>query len=214
MELTLLASSQLKTSAAKWSLNFWWILANLIGFGFAGAFFHNFPLAYSPSNLTRFGAFSLAPAIFGGLFFGAIPALLIGWSQRIVLRRYWPLSRWWILSASIGMGVMHFLSDGFENARDLSIAVLLGGLSVGAFQWLLLQPHLPLPGWWILANLIGWYLGWVIGIAILRSIGILYLPWVGGLEVKQHGILGVSAGLTSGLGTGLLLMWLLRNRAL
>ena len=68
--------------------------------------------------------------------------------------------------------------------------------------------------WWILANLIGWYLGWVIGIAILRSIGILYLPWVGGLEVKQHGILGVSAGLTSGLGTGLLLMWLLRNRAL
>jgi len=105
-----------------------WFLANIVSFGLAGAFFHNFPLAFAfAPDVTHLGAFSLLPAIVG-LIFGAIPALLIGWSQWMLLRRSLPLSRWWIVSVSAGMGLMHFLSDGFENARDLSPAVLISGL--------------------------------------------------------------------------------------
>ncbi len=190
-----------------------WLVANIFSFGLVGAFFHNFPLAFTfPPNLARLGTFGLMPALVGGLFFGAIPALLIDWSQQMLLRRYWPLSRWWIVSASTGVALMHFLSDGFENARDLSVAVLISGLLVGILQWFLLRPQLPSSAWWILANAIGWYLGWVIGIEILRYTGMLYLPWVSGLEVRQHGLLGVTTGFTSGLSTGLLLVWLLRSQ--
>ncbi len=98
------------------------------------------------------------------------------------------------------MGLMHFLSDGFENARDLSLAVLVSGLLVGVIQWRLLRPHLASAAWWVLASGLGWYGGGLIGIAI----------WISGLDA--HGRSGLTTGFTYGLSTGLLLVWLLRNR--
>jgi hypothetical protein len=136
----------------------------------------------------------------GGVLFGFVPALLIGFLQRVILRRHLPLSRWWIVSASAGMGLMHFLSDGFENARDLSLAVLISGLLVGVIQWRLLHPHLPSAAWWVLASGLGWYGGGLIGIAI----------WFSGLDA--HGRSGLTIGFMYGLSTGLLLVRLLRNR--
>lgn len=128
-----------------------WFIANLLGFGFVGAMFHNFPLAFTfPPNISRLGSFRLEAAI-AGCFFGFIPALLIGFLQLLILRRHLPLSRWWIISVSAGMGLMHFLADGFENARDLSLAVLLSGLLVGIIQWRLLRPQLSSAAGWIAA---------------------------------------------------------------
>ena len=199
---------------ANWLTMILWPAANLIGFSLAGVFFHNFPLAFAfPPNLSRLGSFSLAPALLGGLMFGAVPALLLGFLQRLTLRRHLPVSRWWIVSASVGMGLMHFLSDGFENARDLSIAVSLSGLVVGVMQWLLLRAQLPESVWCIPASLIGWYVGWVIGIATLDAIGLRHVPWIGGLDVKQHGILGIATGITYSLTTAPTLIWLLRKRS-
>jgi hypothetical protein len=187
-----------------WLTAILWLAINVASFGIAGAFFHNFPLAHTfPPNPAGQGAFSLTPAIVG-LFFGAIPALLIGWSQRWLVRRYLPLSRGWIVSASAGVALMHFLSDGFENARDLSAPVVVSGLLVGLIQWSLLRPR-RLPAWWIPIAGAGWYVGWVAGIAILESTGMRHLPWTGGLDLKQHGLLGMTTGLVSGLSTGLLL---------
>ena len=187
--------------ASHWLTLLLWLIANVISFGLVGAMFHNFPLAFTfPPNLTRLGTFSLAPALLGGALFGFVPALLIGFLQRWILRRHLPLSRWWIISVSAGMGLMHFFSDGFENARDLSLAVLLSGLVVGVIQWRMLRPHLPSAVWWIAASGLGWYGGGLMGSAI----------WINGLEA--HGRSGLTTGLMYSLSTGLFLMWRLRNQ--
>jgi hypothetical protein len=180
-----------------------WLLANILSFGLVGAMFHNFPLAFTfPPSISQLGRFSLTPAIVG-FFFGFIPALLIGFLQRVILRRRWPLSRWWLVSVSAGVGLLHFLSDGFENARDLSFAVLLSGLLVGVLQWRLLRPHLSHSAWWLAVSVFGWCVGWLIGIAILHNTGLLYRPWVPGLDGQTHGLLGLAMGATFSLGTGL-----------
>jgi hypothetical protein len=188
-----------------------WLLGNIIGFGFVGAGFHNFPLAFTfPPEISRLGGFRMEAALVG-FFFGFIPALLIGLLQYLILRRRWPLSRWWIVTVSAGVGPLHFLSDGFENARDLSFAVLISGLLVSVFQWRLLRPHVPVSAWWIVVGALGWCIGWLIGIAILHNTGLLYRPWVPGLDGQQHGLLGLAVGTALSLSTGL--MWLVRQRA-
>lgn len=189
----------------RWLTLFFWLLANLISFGLVGAGFHNFPLAFTfPLNLSRLGGFRAEAAI-AGFFFGFIPALLIGFLQRAILNRTLALPRLWIISTSVGVGLLHFLSDGFENARDLSLAVLVSGLLVGVVQWRLLRLHWPASGWWLMASGLGWCGGWLIGIAILHHTGLLYRPWVPGLDGQTHGILGLTVGATYSLSTGLFL---------
>lgn len=183
-----------------------WLIAQVLGFGLVGAMFHNFPLAFTlPPDLVHLGRFSLRPALLG-FFFGFIPALLIGFLQwvmlRPLLRLHRPLSRWWMVSVSVGVGLMHFLSDGFENARDLSVAVILGGLVVGAFQGRLLPSPAGSWSWWVSG--LAWYGGWLLGIAILHTTG-LYRPWDPSLTGITHGVLGLTVGLTAGLST--LLAW-------
>lgn len=188
-----------------------WLVANVFGFGLVAAMFHNFPLALTfPPNLARLGSFRLMPALLGGLLFGFVPALLIGFLQRSILRHHLPLSRWWIISVSAGMGLMHFLSDGFESARDLSLAVLISGTLVGLGQWRLVR-HQPQAIWLIPINAASWYVGWVFSITLLDALGLLHLSWVGGLDFKQHGLQGAVVGLTAGLSTGLFWMQLLRH---
>jgi hypothetical protein len=199
----------LKTNGLTFSL---WLVANLLSFGLVGAMFHNFPLAFAfPPNVSRLGSFRPEAAIVG-FFFGFIPALLIGFLQHLILRRHFPLSRWWIISASAGMGLMHFLADGFENARDLSLAVLVSGLLVGVIQWRLLRPHVSVSAGWLAASGLGWCVGWLIGIAILHFTGLLYRLWVPGLDGQTHGILGLSVGVMFSLSTGLLWMWVSRHQ--
>lgn len=65
-----------------------WLVANTLSFGFVGGVLHNFPLAFTfPPNLTRLGSFSLASALLGGVLFGFVPALVIGFLQWWILRR-------------------------------------------------------------------------------------------------------------------------------
>lgn len=178
-----------------------WLLANTLSFGLAGAGFHNFPLAFTfPPDFSQLGSFRLEAAMVG-FFFGFIPALLTGFLQRLILRRYFLLSRWWVVTVSAGVGLLHFLSDGFENARDLSFAVLLSGLLVGAFQWWLLRPLSSISAWWLVLSVVGWYAGWLIGIAILHNTGLLYRAWVPGIDGQTHGILGLSVGAAFSLST-------------
>lgn len=178
-----------------------WLLVNIISFGLVGAGFHNFPLAFAfPLNVLQLGSFRLEAAV-AGFFFGFIPALLIGYLQYLILRRYWPLSRWWLISVSLGMGLQHFLADGFENARDLTWAVLLSGFVVGVIQWWLLRPHLSISARWLVLSVVGWCAGWLIGIAILHNTGLLYRVWVPGIDGQTHGILGLSVGAAFSLST-------------
>ncbi|MBI1801556.1 MAG: hypothetical protein HYR71_08015, partial [Chloroflexi bacterium] len=170
-----------------------------------------FPLAFSfPPRLGSFGFFEFQSAAFGAIL-GAVPAILIGLLQRVVLRRHLILSRWWILSAASGVGLLHFLSDGFPDAKDLSIAVFASGVLVGLLQWFLLRRSMSLSAWWVLASLAGWYLGWVAGMTLLDGIGLLNLPWTPELGFQQHGLVGSVVGMAYGILTGAGLVWLLRG---
>ncbi len=194
--------------SAVWLTGLIWLLANLIGFGLVGALFHNFPLALTfPPNLARLGRFELEPALLGVLL-GAVPSLFIGLAQWRLLRRHWPVSRWWILTVSAGIGLQHFLADGFPKARDLSLAVLASSVVTGVLQWRLLRRQRPSSGWWLLAGVAGWSLGWLLGTLLLDALGMLHVPWTPELGLLQHGLPGMLAGAGYGLLTGLTLLHL------
>ena len=207
-----MASKNVATAQAKWTLVLWWLLANAICFGMAGAPFHNFPLAFMfPPTIARLGAFQLSPAL-AGVLFGAVPSIPIGLFQWLMLRGKFPVSRWWIFTVSAGVGLDHFLADGFPTARDLSIAVVASSALVAVLQWLLLRRHLNPSLWWILTTIASWSLGWVLGVSVLGSLGLLQIPWQRGLDFQQHGLLGIVLGSVYGIATGVLMVWLLQAR--
>jgi hypothetical protein len=188
-----------------------WLAVNIVGFGVLGAMFHNFPVVYNvPPGPWRLGGFSLQPAILGGILFGAVPAMLVAFAQRWVLRPAVDLSWWWLGTVPVGVGLSHFMLDGYEYAADLSGAVFLGGLAMGLAQWAVLRRALSGSGWWIPACLLGWLVGWVVGVAALESQHQLRVPWEGGLDFRQHATLGLTIGISYGLATGLVLARRLR----
>ena len=197
---------------AKWTLVLWWLLANAISFGIAGALFHNFPLAFIfPPTIVRLGAFYLSPGL-AGVLFGAVPSILIGLFQWLILRGKFPVSRWWIFTVSAGVALDHFIADGFPNARDLSIAVVASSALVAVLQWLLLRRNLNPSLWWILATIVSWCLGWVLGVSVLGSLGLLQIPGQRGLDFQQHGLLGMVLGSVYGMATGVLMLLLLQAK--
>lgn len=193
-----------------------WVGVNVIGFGLAGAMFHNFPLAFAfqfPPPLFDLRSFDVNAAIFGALLPGGLPGVVIGFCQWLILRRHIRVSRWWILAAVAGISVCHFLSDGFPSARDLTLAVLAGGLVMGVGQWFLLRQQMPTAKWWLVVTFVSWYLGWVISMWWLRSEGLIYQPWTPNLGAQQHGAQGVILGALYSLLTGGLLVWFLPAKA-
>lgn len=184
-----------------WPFWFGWASLNAFGFALAGLLFHNFPFAFGfPPSIAGLGQFEIAPAVFGAVL-GAVPLIPVGWLNGVLLRRHFALSRWWGGALPVGVGLLHFLSDGFPNAYDLSLAVLASGVVVGVFQWNLLRRVRGLSAWWILAMALGWYLGWVLGFGLLEAgrLGRLDYEW-------KHALLG----LTTGLGHSALTAWALR----
>ncbi len=183
-----------------------WISVNLAGFGLVGVMFHNFPLAFNlPTGLTRLGRFELMPALLGGVLFGVVPALLVGLGQWLVLRRILALSGWWVITVSAGMGLQHFLADGFPNALDLSLAVLAASTLTGLFQARLLTGRSGIAGWWAAAAIGGWWLGWLLSFAVLEAMGLRWLAWVPGLDGRQHGVQGLVVGATYSVFTAVVL---------
>lgn len=177
-----------------------WLLINALGLVMAGFLFHNFPTPFVfPPGTRSLGSFDLAPAVMGFLF-GAVPSFPAAWLGWLLFRRHFSLSRWWMAALPLGVGLLHFLSDGFPSAYDLSIAVLASGAVIGWFQWHLLRRDKGLPSWWIAALALGWYFGWVLGSAILEAgnLGALDYP-------LKHALLGLTTSLGYSILTGVAL---------
>ena len=85
-------------------------------------------------------------------------ALLTGALQHALLRRYSPRMGWWVLTTTGGwlLGMLLFLITGGNRFLNLGLMFLVIGLAIGIAQWLLLRRRLPQPGWWIVANAVGW----------------------------------------------------------
>ena len=91
-----------------------------------------------------------------------IVGLLTGVLQYGLLRRYLPQMGWWVAATVAGwlLGVFLTLIPGWLSWTNplfnLDVAFIVMGLSIGAWQWLLLRRRLPRAGWWIGANVAGW----------------------------------------------------------
>jgi len=87
-----------------------------------------------------------------------IVGLLTGVLQYALLRRYQPQMGWWVLATTGGwlLGMLLFLITGGDRSLNLGLMFLVMGLAIGIAQWLLLRRRLSQPGWWIVANVVGW----------------------------------------------------------
>jgi len=162
----------------------------------------------------------LADALGLGIALIVVPLLagaLIGFLQWLALRGYVVGSVDWIFTAgagwAIGYAVGLLLIQGLARLQLaggfwlLLICYALFGLIVALVQWPVLRREIPHVGPWIVANVIGWTLGFSIASAVELAI---YSrsplePWIVSLIVQ-----GVS-GLIAGAVTGLALVWIVRK---
>ncbi len=73
------------------------------------------------------------------------------------------------------------------------------GISLAIMQWLTLRRHLSQAGWWVLATLVGWFLGVAF---VMTGVGVVIGDWLEyGLvgNVITFGIIGLALGITQWL---------------
>jgi hypothetical protein len=135
---------------------FWWVLAGLVGYGVGG------PLGVAlgtPGYIIENGFMSIS---FGGILTGVL--------QWLVLRRRTVQAGWWVpasIAGAIVFGAVVFgglaVDTGGTWITDVTWIVGAGLFAPVAalLQWrLVLRRHLAGgPGWWMLANLVGFFGG-------------------------------------------------------
>jgi hypothetical protein len=96
-----------------------------------------------------------------------IGGLIVGVAQWFVIKDKLRGSSWWILATACGsaiggltfaiLGIAAFSYFGFLLAN------IVGGISVGVAQWLILRRQVPRSGHWILVSAVAWTIGGTIG---------------------------------------------------
>lgn len=178
-------------------------------------------------QLSLYWSWLLASAI-GGAVIGALSAptdffwylimtgFVVGIAQWLVLRRYLPYARWWILVSGLGwiLGIMvgimarEITAPTIELLESVSrpqgvfwLNVVNGtvyGAVLGVAQWLVLSRHTQRAGWWVFASTIGGAVNGGVGAACAVAI-----PWGGAALPYGAGWAGAGAV------TGMVLVWLI-----
>lgn len=191
----LLVSNQ--KSSFQWTIWPWWVLLTAIGGGIG--FLLGLSVAESMSRV--FGRPIFEAVLYGIL--GASIAVL----QWLVLRAYVTQASQWVLASTVGWILVGALADVLEIKGGLvAVWPALIGATVGTFQWLVLQKHVPLAGFWIVASAIGWVAGWYAGSAMDEVVTMFVYSERLGLAI----LFAVLAAVV-GAFTGLVLIWLLRH---
>lgn len=138
--------------------------------------------------------------------------LLVGFAQWLVLRGFLTRSSNWILAGGASWAAAYaiglFIVQNLTGSTLIGLfAYLLFGVIVGLMQWPLLRREIPNIWSWVLANVIGWTLGYF---ASQTLVGLLFNP-----DIYNQGLVtavstGVS-GLVAGALTGLALVWIVRQ---
>jgi hypothetical protein len=138
--------------------------------------------------------------------------LLVGFAQWLVLRGFLTRSSNWILAGGASWAAAYaiglFIVQNLTGSTLIGLfAYLLFGVIVGLMQWPLLRREIPNMWSWVLANVIGWTLGYF---ASQTLVGLLFNP-----DIYNQGLVtavstGVS-GLVAGALTGLALVWIVRQ---
>jgi len=179
-----------------------WILAALCSLFIAGAFFH-----YPSDFGSVYGARANISGAPFGFILGAVTGLLFGLPQWILLRRFIRQARRWLLTTSIGLGIIHSLGDAFPFAQYLIGATVLGAVVMSVMQRRLLRGVVTQPNMWLVASIAGWVLGYLLAMRLLTASGLLLRPWEPNLGALQHAVFGSVQGLVYALITGTALMW-------
>jgi hypothetical protein len=163
--------------------------------------FLGFPIGGLLANVIVGPISSVVRAGIGGVIAGAALGLI----QWLVLRGQIPLSFWWIVATSVGMGLGQIISVAFlgsETSGDVLLwRAVITGVFIGAAQWILLREVSPLMWTWMIVIPVAWVIGWF----ITRSAGIdLDQKWV---------VFGSSGAIIFQLLTGVALFFLLRTLA-
>jgi hypothetical protein len=165
-----------------------------------GLAFLGFPIG----GLASIGLVGGVESVLDGAIGGAACGAALGAVQWLVLRRL-SLSRSWIMATSLGMAGGLVLTLALFGTTTAGSVLLLRGLStgllIGLAQWVLLQRSVARAWVWIPTVAGGWALGW----AVSRAIGLDLTP--------NFALFGASGALTFQALTGLVLAWLLAQRA-
>jgi hypothetical protein len=141
-----------------------------------------------------------------------LAGFLIGLAQWAALRNYLVDATDWILAGgaswavgyTLGLLLINVLAD---TAFGGVIGYLLFGLIVAIVQWPILRREIPNVWAWILANVIGWTLGFYLS---QISLGLFFNdPSIA--PVASTSVLSSISGLVAGAITGLALVWIVRQ---
>jgi hypothetical protein len=166
-----------------------------------GLAFLGFPLG----GLAAIGLVGGVESVLDGAIGGAACGAVIGGVQWLVLRRRLSLPRSWIVATSLGMAGGLALSVAFFGSSTTGSVLLLRGattgLLIGLAQWVVLPRSVPWAWVWVPTIAVGWVLGW----AVSSTIGLDRIP--------NFAVFGATGALAFQALTGLVLAWLLSQRA-
>jgi hypothetical protein len=174
-----------------------WSLVTTAAYGVSGLLFH-FPGAFPPNNGETFNAGGITGAIINGLGTG----LLVGISQRYLMRRTSPGSWRWAACTVVALWVIHVVGDTFPDSLALPLMFVLGGLVLGCLQW------------WAVRWPPGYGLTWLAASAISWSSGLwLSRIFTTGTDWRtEHVVTGLLAGVFIGVMTAVAWLWMLLDQ--
>lgn len=141
-----------------------------------------------------------------------LAGLLIGLSQWAVLRSYLVESYDWVLAGGASWAVGYALGLFLINSLSATgLGAFLGfalfGVIVAIVQWPLLSREIPNVWLWILANVIGWSLGFYLSQFSLN----LFINDPAIAPIASTSVVSATSGLIAGAVTGLALVWIVRQ---
>ena len=108
----------------------------------------------------------------------------------------WGFWLWWVLASIVGLFVGLILEFAVEEAMGLSVGLRLVpeqytvafavlGAPIGIAQWLVLRRQVSRAGWWVLASIVGFASGEVVGESVFEVIAtfVFYGAITGGVLV-------------------------------
>jgi hypothetical protein len=115
------------------------------------------------------------PLLLARILVPLLAGFLIGFAQWIVLRYYVTSSHDWILTAGagwalgyvIGLTIVQFFA---RIGIGAWIGYILFGIIIALAQWPILRREVPHLLTWVLANVVGWTLGFILSNAILNAL--------------------------------------------
>lgn len=178
-----------------------WIFVTVSSLAFVGFSFH-YP-SDLPSNWDSTSNIGGAPF---GFIIGAVSGLLLGSPQWILLRNQVKNARRWILTTTLGLGVMHSIGDAFPFGQYLLVATLFSAIVMGIMQRHILRDVLTQPNLWIIISIVGWVGGYLLSMSLLNATGLYPRAWTPTLGATQHAVFGAIQGVVYATVTGVSLL--------